>query len=108
MKIIANDVASGWVVPCIIIEVKPRYVRDSYDGGILTVDDLRQLQGYVDADSRMEEGLAVLTNGIRWYFHELKDRDPLKNIDPIHVDILHDDPGYAADVLDVYMGRQNW
>ena len=93
MKIIANDFARGSAVPCIIIEVKPRYVRDSYDGGILTDDDLRQLQGYVDADSRMEEGLAVLTNGIRWYFHELKDRDPLKNIGPIHVDILHDDLG---------------
>ena len=104
MKIIANDVASGWVVPCIIIEVKPREVRDSYDGGILTDDDLRQLQSYVDADSRMEEGLAGLTNETRWYFHQLQDGDPLKNIDPIHVDILHDDPGYAADVLDVHMG----
>ena len=56
----------------------------------------------------MEEGLAVLTNETRWYFHQLQDGDPLKNIDPIHVDILHDDLGYAADVLDVYMGRQNW
>ena len=104
----AADIADGTAVPCIIIEVKPRGVRPSHDVGILTVDDLNQLQSYVNADTRMEEGLAVLTNGTQWYIRQLQDGRPLEKIDPIPVDILYDDLEDVADVLDQYMGRQNW
>lgn len=105
---VADDFAKGTAVPCIIIEVKPRDSGGDEPGGILTTDDLRQLQGYVDADRRMEEGLAVLTNGTRWHIHQLQGGPPLKNIDAVPVDILYDDPRDAADVLDEYMGRQIW
>ena len=96
-----QDFARGDAVPAVIIECKS--LRSE-----LWVEDGRQLQGYVDADPRMTEGLAVLTNGITWTMYLLGDGRRLDDIPPDVVDIIQDDPDFVAGKLYQLMAWRNW
>ena len=107
----AQDLIEGLAVPAIIIEAKSVYRTDQPKreyGQAIWEADIQQLQGYVDAEPRMDKGIAVLTNGRIWLLYLLGDRRRLRDIDPVAVDLEWDDPGFFAETLVQHMGRQHW
>ena len=95
------DFAHGEAIPAIIIECKSFRAELWEDHG-------DQLQAYVDAEPRMTEGLAVLTNGDKWLLYMLGDGRRLDDIEPCAVDLTHYTPDFIAKILNGLMGRQNW
>ena len=108
----AQDFAAGMAVPAIIIEAKPVYRIDTGQrrehGQAIWKEDIDQLQKYVDAEPRMNEGLAVFTNGRVWLSYLLGDGRRLRDIAPRVADIERFDAVYNAKTLHETMGRQHW
>ena len=108
----AQDFATGIAVPSIILEVKPVYRIDTGQrrehGQAIWEEDIDQLQKYVDADPRMDEGLAVFTNGRIWLLYLLGEGCRLRDIDPSVADIERFDAASNAETLYETMGRQHW
>ena len=106
-----QDLVDGIVVPAIVIEAKslyrPAQPRGEY-GQAIWKDDIQQLQDYIDAEPRMDEGLAVFTNGRKWLLYILGGTHRLRDIDPVAADLERDDPGFFAQKLEEHMGRQHW
>ena len=96
-----SDFKQGEAVPAIIIECKSFRSELWQEHG-------EQLQAYLDADLRMSEGLAVLTNGDKWGMYLLEEGAPLSAIRPRVVDFTHDDVDYIAFHLTELMGRDKW
>lgn len=107
-----QDFAAGTAVPSIIIEAKPVYRIDAGQriehGQAIWDEDINQLQRYVDAEPRMNEGLAVFTNGRVWLLYLLGDRRRLGDIAPRVADIERFDVTYNAERLSETMDRQHW
>ena len=95
------DFARRDAVPAIIIECKS-FTVEPWE------DHRHQLQTYVDAEPRMTEGLAVLTNGNKWFLYLLGDGLRLEDIAPHVVDLMNDAPDFIARTLNELMARQNW
>ena len=70
-------------------------------------EDVQQLQDYIDAEPRMDEGLAVLTNGRKWFLYLLGDGRRIRDIEPVEVDLERDSAGWFAETLDQHMGRRH-
>ena len=107
----AQDLVEGLAVPAIIIEAKSVYRSNQPKGeyGQAIWDkDVQQLQRYVDLDPRMDEGLAVFTNGRIWLLYILGDGRRLRDIDPRVADIERFDAASNAETLYETMGRQHW
>ena len=107
----AQDLFDGLAVPAIIIEAKSVYRTDQPRGEYgqaIWEQDVQQLQDYIDAEPKMDEGLAVLTNGRIWLLYLLGDGRRLRDIDPCVADLERDDAGFFAEKLDQHMGRQHW
>ena len=72
-----QDFVNGLAVPAIVIEAKSLYrtgqPKGEY-GQAIWEDDIQQLQRYLDAGPRMDDGLAVFTNGRRWLLYFLGDK----------------------------------
>ena len=96
-----GDFEQGEAVPAIIIECK------SFRTELLQKDG-DQLQTYLNADLRMSEGLAVLTNGDKWGMYLLEGGEPLSAIQPRVVDFTHDELDYIAFHLAELMERDKW
>ena len=96
-----HDFASGEAVPSIVIECKS--FRSE-----LWEDDGHQLQGYVDAEPRMNEGMAVLTNGDKWLFYMLGDGPRLDAIEPCMVDLTTHTTDFIVKTFDEILGRESW
>ena len=95
------DFAHREAIPAVIIECKSFRAE-------LWEDPSHQLQAYVDAEPRMTEGMAVLTNGDKWLFYMLGDGHRLYDIEPYAVDLTHYAPDFIAKKFNELMGRQNW
>ena len=98
-------------MPAIIIEAKSVYRADQPRGEYgqaIWEEDIQQLQDYINAEPRMDEGLAVFTNGRSWLLFLLGDRRPLRDIAPIEVNLERDSAEYFAETLYKYMGRKHW
>ena len=107
----AQDLVDGVAVPAIVIEAKSVYRTDQPKGEYgqaIWEEDVQQLQDYIDAEPRMDEGLAVLTNGRKWFLYILGDGRRLRDINPVVTDLKWDDAGFFAETLDHHMGRQRW
>lgn len=106
-----QDLLGGLAVPSIVIEAKSLYrtyqPRGEY-GQAIWEGDIQQLQGYIDAEPRMDKGLAVFTNGRKWLLSILGDTRRLSNTDPVVADLERDDPGFFAQKLEEHMGRHRW
>lgn len=106
-----QDLVDGLAVPAIIIEAKSVYRTDQPKGEYgqaIYPEDVQQLQDYIDAEPRMDEGLAVFTNGRKWLLYVLGDGRGLLDIEPAQADIELDYAQYVAETLDRHMGRQHW
>ncbi len=106
-----QDLLDGLAVPAIVIEAKSLYRPDQPRGEYgqaIWKDDIKQLQGYLDAEPSMDEGLAVFTNGRRWLLYFLGDTRHLGDTDPVVADLKRDDPGFFAQKLEENMGRHHW
>lgn len=106
-----QDLVDGLAVPAIVIEAKSLYRTDQPSGErgqAIWEGDIQQLQDYIDAEPRMDDGLAVFTNGREWLLYFLGDTHRLRDIDPVKADLEWDDPGFFAQKLEEHMGRQHW
>ena len=106
-----QDLVDGLAVPAIVIEAKSLYRPDQPRGEYgqaIWEDDIQQLQDYIDAEPRMDESLAVFTNGRKWLLYFLGGTHRLRDIDPVAADLERDDPGFFAQKLEEHMGRQHW
>ena len=106
-----QDLVDGLAVPAILIEAKSLYRPDQprgESGQAIWEDDIQQLQDYIDAEPRMDVGLAVFTNGRKWLLYILGDTHRLRDINPVAADLERDDPGFFAQKLEEHMGRQHW
>ncbi len=107
----AEDIVDGLAVPAIIVEVKAVYRTDQPKGEYgqaIWEDDVQQLQDYIDAEPRMDEGLAVFTNGRKWLLYILGDGFRLRDIDAVEADLELDRAEFFAQTLDQHMGRHHW
>lgn len=106
-----QDFVNGVAVPAIVIEAKSLYRAGQprgEHGQAIWEDDIQQLQDYLNAGTRMDDGLAVFTNGRRWLLYSLGDTHRLRDINPVAADLERDTPGSFAQKLEEHMGRQHW
>ena len=96
-----HDFVRREAIPAIIIECKA-FRKEPWE------EHLNQLQAYVEAEANMTEGLAVLTNGNKWFLYLFGDGHRLEDIVPHVVDLTNDAPDFIAEKLNELMGRQNW
>ncbi len=64
-----------------------------------------QMAGYVRGN---RHGMAVLTNGQKWYIWNLSETNRLAKRNAIFVDIFDDQQKQAARTLNLTLGRRYW
>ena len=96
-----KEFGSGAVSPDVIVECKPLRIPLDRDG-------VSQLEFYVQAEPRMREGVAVLTNGGEWWFFEVSGRGSFVSGSKEQVDILTGSRRASAQVLNEWLSRPGY
>ena len=94
------SIASGTIQPVIIIESKALEVD--------LTNYKAQLRGYVNASPRMEEGVAVLTNGKEWWLHDVSKPGGFDGKLICKVDIVEGNRRKSAQLLTDRLNRSRW
>lgn len=95
-----DSIANGLVVPSVIIESKA--LRTDLDGGV------SQLRSYASTSPRMQEGVAVLTNGNEWRIYDVSRRGRFAGKEVERVDILTGSRRASAQMLNQWLGRSGF
>ena len=94
-------IASGTIQPVIIIESKALDVD-------FTDHEVQQLRGYVGATPRMEEGVAVLTNGKLWWLYDVSKAGRFDGKLICKIDIVEGNRHESARLLNDWLSRSQW
>ena len=95
------DIATGTIQPVVIIESKALGVD-------LTDRDVKQLRGYAGARPRMEEGVAVLTNGRAWWLYDVSKAGRFDDKLICKIDIVEGNRPESARLLNEWLGKSQW
>ena len=96
-----EDFVNARAIPTILIESKA-LKHELYE------EDGLQLQKYIDAEPRLTEGAAILTNGRVWLIHLLGDNLRLQHTPKTSVNLLRHSPDYIAEQLTLFAGYNQW